>query len=51
MFQIIENNLENIMNGTENYDCSDDIYGILLNTGRYINAKDIIFLTVKISFI
>ena len=43
MLKIIENNLENIMKGTENYECSDDIYGILLKTGQYIQAKDIFY--------
>ena len=43
MFKVIEKNKENIKNAKRNYDVSDDIYGILLKTGSYINVKDIIF--------
>ena len=42
MVKLIEINKENIKNGTRNYNCSDDIYGILLKTGAYIYAKDIL---------
>ena len=43
MFKVIEINKENIKNDSKNYKCSDDIYGILLKTGKYFNAKDIIY--------
>ena len=43
MFQIIEMNKENIKNEKINYNCSDDIYAILLKTRTYIHAKDIIY--------
>ena len=31
--------------------CDNDIYGILLKTGKYMNAKDIIYLNIRILFL
>ena len=42
MLEILEMNKENIKKKTGNYQCSDYIYEFLLNSGLYINAKDII---------
>ena len=50
MFKVIEINKENIKNDTRNYNYSDDIYGILIKTGSYINARDIIYQIVIILF-
>ena len=47
MFKIIiEMNKENIKNEKNNYNCSYDIYGILLKTKTYLYAKDIIYLII-----
>ena len=50
MFKVIELNKDNLVKCQNNYICEDDIYGILLKTGLYINAKDIIYLNMKILF-
>ena len=44
MLKIIETNKQNLENSSNTFKCDDDIYGILLKTGKYINAKDIIYL-------
>ena len=51
MFKILEFYKENIKKGINNYDISNDIYAILLKTGKYVNAKDKICLIIKKSFI
>ena len=40
MLNLLELNKDNLLNGSNNFVCEDDIYGILLKTGLYINAKD-----------
>ena len=49
MLKIIEKNKKNLVNSSNEFKC-DDIYGILLKTGKYINAKDIIYLNIIILF-
>ena len=49
MFKIIETNKQNLENSSNTFIC-DDIYRILLKTGKYINAKDIIYLNIIILF-
>ena len=51
MLKIIEMNEKNLVSSSNTFICDDDIYGILLKTGQYINAKDILFLNVKILFL
>ena len=51
MIEILENDKENIQNESTIYNCSDDIYGILLKTGKYINAKDNNHQIMKILFL
>ena len=46
MFKIIEINEDNLRNSSKTFTCDDGIYGILLKTGKYINAKDIISLNI-----
>ena len=48
MLETIETNKQNSSN---TFICDNDIYGILLKTGKYINAKDIIYLNIKILFL
>ena len=43
MLEILELNKENLVKYQNKYICEDDIYGILLKTGQYIKAKDIIY--------
>jgi len=43
MFKTIKMNHECLKNETNDYQCFDDFYGILLKTGAYINAKDNIY--------
>ena len=45
MLKVIVINKENIKNETRNYKCLNDIYGLLLITGKYTNAKVIIHQT------
>jgi len=51
MIKVLEKNKENIEKETGEYKCSDFIYKILLETGQYINAKDIIYQIIKILFL
>ena len=51
MFKVLENNKEDLLKSSNQYNCEDDIYGLLLKTGKYINAKDIIYLIIKILFL
>ena len=51
MFEIIEINEGNLRNSSNAFIYNNDIYGILLKTGQYINAKDIIYLNMKILFL
>ena len=51
MFNIIEKNQQNLLNSSNTFICDDDIYGILLKTGKYINAKDIIYLNMMVLFL
>ena len=50
MLKIIEINQENLRNSSNTFQCDDDIYRVLLKTGKYINAKDIIYLIIIILF-
>ena len=50
MFKVIEINKKDIEQGTKNYECSNDIYGILLKTDKYVNAKDMIHQISKMYF-
>ena len=43
MLKFIEINEDNLRNSSNTFICDNDIYGILLKTGKYINAKDIIY--------
>jgi len=40
MLNLIEMNKESIEKSLKNFKCSNDIYGTLLKTGQYLNAKD-----------
>ena len=51
MFKIIAKNQQNLLNSSIAFICDDDIYGILLKTGKCIKAKDIIYLNIKILFL
>ena len=51
MLEVLELNKENLVKCQNKYICEDDFYGILLKTGQYINAKDIIDLNMKILFL
>ena len=51
MFKVLEDNKQNIKKATQNYKCSNDIYGMLLKTGKFINAKDIIYQIIIILFL
>ena len=51
MLNIIEINEENLRNSSNTFNCNNDIYEILLKTGKYINAKDIIYLNIIILFL
>ena len=42
MLEVLELNKENLLKSSNQYNCEDGIYKILLKTGQYINAKDII---------
>ena len=46
MLKFIESTEENLLNSSNQYNCEDYIYKILLKTGQYIHAKDIIYLNV-----
>ena len=48
MLTILEINEENLRNSENTFIYDKDIYGILLKTGKYINAKDIFFLNIII---
>ena len=43
MLKILETNKQNLEKFSNKFKIDDDIYGILLKTGKYINAKDIIY--------
>ena len=51
MLEVLELNKENLVKCQNKYICEDDIYGILLKTGKYTNAKDMIYLNMKILFL
>ena len=51
MFKIVKINEEHLRNSSNTFICDDDIYGILLKTGKYINAADIIYLNMIILFL
>ena len=40
MMKVLEMNKDNIIKNSNEYICEDDIYGILLKTGKYFNAID-----------
>jgi len=50
MLELLESNKENLINLLTSYTCENDIYGILLKTGKYINAKDIIYQNLILPF-
>ena len=43
MLKVIETNKDKIKKETKKYNCSNNIYGLLLKTGVYMKAKDIIY--------
>ena len=49
MFEII--NKQKLKNSLNTFICDDGIYGILLKTGKYSNAKDIIYINIIILFL
>ena len=51
MFNILEKNKENLLKSSNKYNCENDIYKILLKTGQYIYATDIIYLNIEILFL
>ena len=51
MFEVLEFNKENLVKCQSNYICEDNVYKILLKTGQYIKAKDIIYLNIIIIFL
>ena len=51
MFKVLENNKEDLLKSSNQYNCEDDIYKILLETGQFINAIDIIYLNRIILFL
>ena len=51
MFKLIEMNKDNIKEEGNNYKYPNDIYGILLKTGTYIHAKDMISQFIIIFFL
>ena len=51
MLKVLELNKENLVKPLNEYNCKNDIYGVLLKTGKYMNAKDIIYLNIKILFL
>ena len=51
MFNVLERNKEYLLESSNQYNCEDDIYQILLKTGKYINAKDIIYRKMIILFL
>ena len=51
MLKLIETNKQNLENSSNTFICDDDIYGILLKTGKYTNSKDIIYLNIIILFL
>ena len=51
MLEILKSNKEYLQNSTKTYKCEEDIYGILLKTGKYFNAKDIFYQNIKIIFL
>ena len=48
MLKVLELNKENLIKPLNEYICENDIYGLLLKTGKYIYAKDIIYLNIRI---
>ena len=51
MLKILEINQDKIRNKTGNYQCSDDVYGLLLKTDSYIKAKDLLYQILNILFL
>ena len=51
MLEVLELNKENIVKCQNKYICEDGIYRILLKTGQFINAKDIIYLNLIFFFL
>ena len=51
MLKTIEINEENLRNSSNTFIYDNDIYGILLKTGKYIHAIDIIYLNIIILFL
>ena len=51
MLKIIEINEKKLRNSSSTFICYNDIYGILLKTGKYIHAIDIIYLNIIILFL
>ena len=43
MIQLLERNKDNLLTNSQTLNYSDDIYGLLLKTGRYLNAQFIIY--------
>ena len=43
MLKVLELNNENLFKHLNEYICEEDIYGILLKTGKWINAIDMIY--------
>ena len=51
MLKILETNKQNLVNSSNTFICDNDFYGILLKTGKYINAKDMISLNMILLFL
>ena len=51
MLEVLDMNKENLLKYSQKYICEDNIYRILLKTGKYINASDIIYLNIIILFL
>ena len=47
MIKILEDNREKLVGSTNLYRCENDIYGLLLKTGQFINAKDFYYRNKK----
>ena len=47
MFNLLQSNKDNILNHSDALQYSNNIYGILLKTGKYVNIYDINHQSVK----
>ena len=50
MLRIIETNKQILLNSSNTYKYDNDIYGILLKTGKYIYAKEISYSKIRVLF-